>query len=278
MDKPKNWWNLSENSSLEEIKVEYKRRVQKMHPDRAGNTPEVLSAFLILQEEYTLLKQYVVFIQNQPKPSIPKLTEKQVMDNQQYDELATNIETVADVPFQTIYHGGVIEMMLKVGEPCVCTLAKDCLSCKGTHQVFKDVRVTIRIPIGTADGSVIRATGKGNKGRHSTGDLLVIVRWVKTHGWSFNGRYLINEMYVPQWLFQSGQSIRVVSPNGLSLDTIMPPVPSHKNKVNISIPQTGFAATDGSMGRGPVGYIVKKAPWYCPWKGWLLQVKAKSKK
>lgn len=285
MSDPFERWGLLESASEQEIKRMYKKRVQKMHPDRAGNSPEILAAFLQLQEDYSALKdpeQRRVIIQTRLQSSFSHAAFSTPQDNVEIADVFAQTQTIpasdlkvhVSVPLSIIWGGGKIEEVVDVGEPCGCGRSALCPHCKGSGQVFVKKRVRIKIPEGTLPGQFLTIPKQGHKGSVSQGDLIVIVKWSQTYGWKWNGRTIERQLTVPRWMFKDGKNIAIQSPTGtwgrIQLSKISP----HKNYAVIHIPNLGLTEKT-SASRTAATVVVHQAPLLAPWKGYWGQMRHK---
>lgn len=285
MSDPFERWGLSDSASEQEIKRTYKKRVQKMHPDRAGNAPEVLAAFLQLQEDYSLLKdphQRRILIQARLEPKQSHSTFSAPSDKMEIADVFAQTQTIpasdlkvhVSVPLSVIWGGGKIEEVIEVGEPCGCGRSALCPYCKGSGQVFVKKRARIKIPAGTLPGQFLTIPKQGHKGSVSQGDLIVIVKWSQTYGWKWNGQTIEKELTVPRWMFKDGKSIAIQSPTGtwgrIQLSKISP----SKNYAVIHIPNLGLTEKNSEK-RTTAIVVVNQAPVFAPWKGYLGQLRHK---
>lgn len=278
-------WGLSDTASEQEIKRVYRKRVQRMHPDRAGNSPEVLAAFLQLQEDYIVLKdpqQRRVLVQSRQQASRARQILSTPSNEQEIADVfaqtehipASNLKVHMSIPLATVWGGGKAEQMVEVGEPCGCGRSRLCPYCKGSGQIFVKKMARIKIPAGVLPGQFLTIPQQGHKGSVSQGDLIVIVKWSHTHGWTWNGQLLEKEITVPRWIFKSGRSIALCSPVGVWGSVQLPKFTPSKTTITLQIPNMGLPQK-GSDKRNPASVIVHQAPWYAPWKGWLKQLKRK---
>ncbi len=282
MNDPFERWGLLETASEQEIKRTYKQRVQKMHPDRAGNSPEVLAAFLQLQEDYNVLKdpeqrRQIILLRLQaahPRPIVSPQDAGEIADvfAQTQTIPASDLKVHVSVPLATIWSGGKIEEIVEVGEPCGCGRSSLCPYCKGSGQVFVKKRVRIKIPAGTLPGQFLTVPHQGHRGSTTQGDLIVIVRWSQTYGWKWNGQNIEREITIPRWMFQNGKSIAIQSPTGTWGHIQLSKISPSKDHVMIQIPNLGLTDKGGDK-HNAANVVVHKAPWITPWKGYLSQAR-----
>lgn len=281
MTDPFERWGLLDTASEQEIKRMYRKRVQHMHPDRAGNSPEVLADFLQLQEDYVLLKdpqQRRLLIQSRQQATRARQILSTPNNEQEVADLfaqtehipSSNLKVHMSIPLATVWSGGKAEQVVEVGEPCGCGRSKLCPYCKGSGQVFTKKMARVKIPAGVLPGQFLTIPQQGHKGSVSQGDLIVIVKWSHTHGWTWNGQLLEHEITVPRWMFKSGKSIALRSPSGVWGTIDLPKFNPKKNTITLQIPNMGLPQK-GSEKRNPASIIVHRAPWFAPWKGLLAQ-------
>lgn len=284
MSDPFDRWGLSETASEQDIKRVYKKRVQKMHPDRAGNTPEVLAAFLLLQEDYAILKDYdqrqalVLFRQqarrgagcdvynHRPDPIVETV-------DISTDVPASDLKAHVSVPLAVICTGGKIETQISVGEPCGCNRSPTCVFCRGSGQVFTEKRVRVKIPAGTLSGQFLTIPNEGHKGTHGRGDLLIVVKWSHTHGWKWNGQTLEKTVVLPWWNFGAGKSFVLQAPSGAWGQVQLPSTVGNKKRIAIQVPNLGLPGANHQ--NSSVVVTVTRAPWYAPWTGLTHQLRKK---
>lgn len=283
MSDPFERWGLSDSASEQEIKRTYKKRVQKMHPDRAGNSPEVLAAFLQLQEDYSLLKdpqQRRLLIQARLEPKQSHTPFSAPLDNMEIADVFAQTQTIpasdlkvhVSVPLSVIWGGGKIEEVVEIGEPCGCGRSALCPYCKGSGQVFVKKRVRIKIPAGTLPGQFLTIPKQGHKGSVSQGDLIVIVKWSQTYGWKWNGQTIERELTIPRWMFKEGKNIAIQSPTGTWGRIQLSKISSSKNYAVIHIPNLGLPEKNSEK-RTTAIVVVHQAPLFVPWKGYLGQMR-----
>lgn len=286
MTDPFDRWGLLDTASEQEIKRTYKKRVQRMHPDRAGNTPEVLAAFLQLQEDYNILKdpqQRLIIVQTRQQnirsrqkfsPSLDQ--EREIADVFAQTEKipASDLKVHTSVPLSTIWSGGKVEQTIEVGEPCGCGRSSLCPYCKGSGQIFVKKIARIKIPAGTLSGQFLTIPKQGHRGSMSQGDLIVIVKWSQTYGWKWNGQQLEQEITLPRWMFRSGGAIALRSPSGVWGNIHLPTFNQTKDRITIQVPNLGLLQK-GTEKRHPATVVVHRAPWFAPWKGVFKQLNRK---
>lgn len=264
-------WGLKETATEAEIKIAYKKRVQRMHPDRMGNSPQVLAAFMQLQEDYMVLKdplkrEEILRLRRMASPHRPTPVLRPV-----FDELVphSDLQVNAFIPLGTIWSGGVHEMSIEVGRPCGCQRDRTCPRCKGTGQVFVSRLVRIKVPAGTLPDQVLVVPGQGHQGSFEKGNLIVTAKWINTHHWQWKEEALHTTLVVPWWVYRPHKCVKMIAPSGTKgLFPLPGTLPSRALSVNV--PNVGFPT---SSGRATVVVHLRRAPWFAPWRGWLSQLR-----
>ena len=215
-------WGLNENCTDAEVRNQYRRFAQKIHPDKSGHTAENQALFCLLQEEYEVLKtassrqDYMLsLLAENPFP------EESVTSEGFYQPPPVHFSTHNIIPpsvltaevsvaLKYILKGGQIQMDVPVSYPCPCGRDAHCALCRGTGQLWSHKTVLVRYPPRIHDGATMVFPQQGHRGSLENGDLYVVIRWTKSLGWRSHGDLLEKTMLIPQkTLLQESAYVRM---------------------------------------------------------------------
>lgn len=219
-------WGISVSSTDDEVRHVYRLYVQKMHPDRVGNSKENQDAFCRLQDEYTLLKTsakrqaYWNELQAARQPP-PQEYKDEANDKVKIMTAGgvvppSPLHIAVPIPLTLASTGGKMQVIVKYTKPCSCGRKRSCKMCKGTGQVWGDKKIRLFVEAGTPDGAVIVLPGEGHQGTFETGDLHVELEWANPFGWTWNktSARLEKSLIVPPFLLGSSTLVTRL-PNGI---------------------------------------------------------------
>ena len=209
-------WGLSDPPERGAVVLAYRRRAQRLHPDRAGNTPEANIAFMTLQEEYRLLLDYSsaphTFGTQDNKSSEPagpdkasprSPIEKSAALHGAWRIPAANLTLRLILPLRVLWSGGEATVRYLRGVPCGC--AAGCHVCHGTAVLLERIRLKLFCPPLPSPDHRVRLAGMGHKGDDGTsGDVFVEVYWRSWRGWSWQENRLVTVVFHPRgapWLY-----------------------------------------------------------------------------
>lgn len=274
-------WGLSKDASDIDVKKAFRRRVQKMHPDRIGNTAQAQEDFCVLQDEYEILKdtksreQYIASFKDIP----PEQTQDIILADTEINPFegmfvpSSDVSIKIPVSLSVIWSGGEMEFVAPVAHPCACLRHPLCLICHGTGQYFTQEKIQMDIPAGLSNNAPLVAPMKGHEGTHSVGDVVVHVHWVSSHSWHQDGCDLYCEMLLAKSSFRNGQKIYVALPSGRIHELILFGVQSPSRMV-WQFPQEGFPRAHD---RGTSFVAFNPAPWWKVFSSkrsqWTLKIK-----
>jgi len=94
---------------------------------------------------------------------------------------------------------------------------KACTKCNGNKRLAKDDEISVKIPHGVNDGSVIRLKGKGNQGygKGQDGDLYIRIGIKRSKKWQREGYNVVSELEI--------HSIQAVLGDTIEIETIHGP-------------------------------------------------------
>ncbi|WP_105317745.1 DnaJ C-terminal domain-containing protein [Thermus tenuipuniceus] len=233
------------NATQEEIKRAYKRLARQYHPD-VNKSPEAEERFKEINEAYAVLsdpekrKVYDTYGTTTPPPPPPPGG---------YDFSGFDVEDFSDF-FQELFGGGLFGGMgrrrprrgrdLRAGLPLTLEEAF-----RGGEKVVEvgGRRVSVRIPPGVQEGSLIRLAGLGGPGEPS-GDLLLSVRLLPHPVFRLEGQDLYATLDVPAPIAVVGGKVRAPTLEG-PVEVTIPPRTQAGKKLRLK--GKGFP---GPHGRG----------------------------
>ena len=280
---------LKENASDQDIRHAYRRFVQKMHPDRIGNTPENQRKFCQLQDDYALLKdparrQRLIDQRRQPftpPPQPPPSASPPPSPAASFQWSWVNTPVTAahvppsdlhvdlPIPLSLAWSGGTCTLIALAALPCGCNRSPRCGRCQGTGQVFVRQAIAITIPAGTLDKQVLRAKGQGHRGTQSSGDLYAKVQWTDRHGWCWKKDVLSKEIVLPSPMYRPFKKVWMHAPSG-NLGHFKCPEHMDHHLTPVNLPGLGFL--DASGRRQAVTVLIRKGSWWLWFPIWWSQM------
>ncbi|RTH12287.1 molecular chaperone DnaJ [Thermus scotoductus] len=230
------------NATQEEIKRAYKRLARQYHPD-VNKSPEAEERFKEINEAYAVLsdpekrKLYDTYGTATPPPPPPPGG---------YDFSGFDVEDFSDF-FQELFGGGLFGRRGRrrgrdVRAELPLTLEE---AFHGGERVLEvgGRRVSVRIPPGVQEGSVIRVPGMGGPGE-PPGDLLLQVRLLPHPTFRLEGNDLYATLDVPAPIAVVGGKVRAQTLEG-PVEVTIPPRTQAGRKLRLR--GKGFP---GPSGRG----------------------------
>jgi len=210
------------NATQEEIKRAYKRLARQYHPD-VNKSPEAEERFKEINEAYAVLsdpekrKLYDTYGTATPPPPPPPGG---------YDFSGFEVEDFSDF-FQELFGSGLFgprRPRTRRGRDLRAELPLSLEEAfHGGERVLEvgGRRVTVRIPPGAQDGSVIRVPGMGGPGE-PPGDLLLTVRLLPHPRFRLEGQDLYATLDVPAPIAVVGGKVRAMTLEG-PVEVSIPP-------------------------------------------------------
>ncbi|GLV48379.1 chaperone protein DnaJ 2 [Thermus sp. LT1-2-5] len=233
---------VPKNATQEEIKRAYKRLARQYHPD-VNKSPEAEEKFKEINEAYAVLsdpekrKIYDTYGTTTPPPPPPPGG---------YDFSGFDVEDFSDF-FQELFGGGLFGRRGRrrgrdVRAELPLTLEE---AFHGGERVLEvgGRRVSVRIPPGVQEGSVIRVPGMGGPGE-PPGDLLLHVRLLPHPTFRLEGNDLYATLDVPAPIAVVGGKVRAETLEG-PVEVTIPPRTQAGRKLRLK--GKGFP---GPSGRG----------------------------
>lgn len=196
-------WELDFQATSTEIRQAYRRRAQKMHPDRRppAEQNQAQEEFCRLQEEYALLQdpvrrqRHIEELAEKASvlsPAPPSSVSNDVQDPSPPvpSELSSSwfvpsgpINLTCRVPLKHIARGATMSLIFPCSRPCVCMRTYRCRVCQGTGVVRFAKKIQIRLPVGLRNHAVLSFPAQGHEGTHDIGTLYLHVKWSRLKGW-----------------------------------------------------------------------------------------------
>ncbi|MFD3005768.1 DnaJ C-terminal domain-containing protein [Thermus tengchongensis] len=234
------------NATQEEIKRAYKRLARQYHPD-VNKSPEAEERFKEINEAYAVLsdpekrKVYDTYGTATPPPPPPPGG---------YDFSGFDVEDFSDF-FQELFGGGLFGGMGRRARPrkgrdLRAELALTLEEAFWGGEKVLDVggrRVSVKIPPGVQEGSVLRLPGMGGPGE-PPGDLLLTVRLLPHPVFRLEGQDLYATLDVPAPIAVVGGKVRAPTLEG-PVEVTIPPKTQAGRKLRLK--GKGFP---GPHGRG----------------------------
>lgn len=246
-------WGLPDPPDRNAVVLAYRRRAQRLHPDRAGNTPQAHAAFVSLQEQYGVLLAYSAnpasfsapgaHTSSSPgassRPSSPPPPDPVSAPSRGGWRIpAADLTLLLKWPLGSVWLGGASTLRFLRGVPCGCQVG--CARCHGTAVVLENVRVQVQVPPLPSRSHRVRLVGIGHRGDDGrAGDVWLEIAWKRLGRWMWREGYLYQEVpHLPdaRWLYVSppgGGVARIplrgplmwTSPGGLVARALPHPVP-----------------------------------------------------
>ena len=232
------------NATQEEIKRAYKRLARQYHPD-VNKSPEAEEKFKEINEAYAVLSDpekrriYDTYGTTEAPPPPPPGG---------YDFSGFDVEDFSEF-FQELFGPGLfggfgrrIRRGRDLGAEVPLTLEE---AFHGGERVVEVAgrRVSVRIPPGVREGSVIRVPGMGGQG-NPPGDLLLVVRLLPHPVFRLEGQDLYATLDVPAPIAVVGGKVRAMTLEG-PVEVTIPPRTQAGRKLRLR--GKGFP---GPAGRG----------------------------
>ena len=274
-------WNLSEKSSVIEIKKKYRSLVQKTHPDRVGMSEKSQNDFCQLRSDYEILINPITRniliekreLNRQKFHTSSFFSSESPVDNFSSSNTSSffvppsNITIYVPLSLNEVWLGGTCIIRFLKSKPCSCNRLQSCPICKGTGQNFFTKNLRVTYPQGVLPQQEIIILGEGHIGSELIGDMRIIIVWKKTHGWRWNGQSLVTTVIVNSSRCKVGKYIWIYSPSGTLGRFTCPDIKS--SSAWIQLPILGFLTEDNM--RQSVFVCVKKSAWYIGWWFNLIQ-------
>lgn len=226
----KDYYNIlglnSNKVTLDEIKLAYREKAKKYHPDiNAGDTSyeekfkEINEAYKVLSDSkarkrydrswfiYTERKKRLQYKEREVKKSFKEklidilfginLTKKETKKKAKEPIIGENIETEVEVNISEAFNG--VSKRLKL------------LAIDGKTKTFN-----LNIPAGVQNGDKIRFVGQGKMGKNNgqRGDLLVKVKIVNTKDFRLVGADIYKEVSITPWQAALGTKLKIEAIDG----------------------------------------------------------------
>ena len=226
----KDYYNIlglnSNKVTLDEIKLAYREKAKKYHPDiNAGDTSseekfkEINEAYKVLSDSksrkrydrswfiYTERKKRLQYKEREVKKSFKEklidilfginLTKKETKKKAKEPIIGENIETEVEVNISEAFNG--VSKRLKL------------LAIDGKTKTFN-----LNIPAGVQNGDKIRFVGQGKMGKNNgqRGDLLVKVKIVNTKDFRLVGADIYKEVSITPWQAALGTKLKIAAIDG----------------------------------------------------------------
>ena len=217
----------SNKVSLDEIKIAYREKAKKYHPDMHVGENSSEDKFKEINEAYKVLsdaksrkkydRSWFVYTERKKRLEQKNQEEKKTFKEKLMDILfgaslgnrkqnkkvvkepinGENIETEVEVDLVQAFNGTSKKLKL--------------LAVDGKTKTFN-----LNIPAGIQDGDKIRFIGQGKPGKNNgeRGDLLVKVRIVNTKDFALNGADIYHEVKISPWEAALGNKITVPAIDG----------------------------------------------------------------
>jgi hypothetical protein len=204
---PTHWlkaWGLPDPPGREEVVRAYRRRAQRLHPDRAGQTPAAHAAFVELQAQYGVLLQYSArpwaferVATAPPPPPRPSSARPSPAPRRLPEAPRAGWRIPpADITLRRSWtlaqgwNGGQVRLTFSRGRPCGCGVG--CVRCQGTAVVFERVSVDVTVPPLPSLHHRVRLLGLGHVGDdHTAGDVWLELAWRAHRGWRWQDNRLV---------------------------------------------------------------------------------------
>ena len=215
-------WGLPDPPDRNAVVLAYRRRAQRLHPDRAGQTPAAHAAFVALREQYGVLLEYSANPsgfstaqphapppppRDEPRPTSPP---PRASSHPQPAPVGWKIPA-ADLtlllwwPLGSVWSGGATTLKFLRGVPCGCQVG--CSRCQGTAVLLERVRVLAQVPPLPSRTHRVRLVGAGHRGDDGrAGDVWLEIAWKRFGGWRWKDGGLFQEVgHLPgaAWLYVS---------------------------------------------------------------------------
>lgn len=212
-------WGLKDPPGRAEVIRAYRRRAQKLHPDRAGNTPQANEQFIQLRQQYLLLLRYASDPGSFAPASTPRSTTGQggatpppsppvppAPEPQAWIVPPGNLTLRKRWPLRLAWAGGSILMRFSRAVPCGCRVG--CRNCLNTLVRMENISVQISVPPLPSPSTRVRLPGLGHKGDlGKVGVAILELAWTGMGGWSARQGALHMTMKVPRnapWVYCRG--------------------------------------------------------------------------
>lgn len=238
-------WGLKDPPDRLSVIKAYRKRAQKLHPDRAGNTPQANEQFIQLRHQYQLLLKYssdpgsfTPPSNNQhtsspphgPRPSpVAPIYRSPPSLSQAWVVPPGNLTLRKSWPLSLAWTGGSLLLGFSRGIPCGCQVG--CQNCRGTLMRVEAVSVHVSVPPLPSPQARVRLPGMGHRGDMGlVGTATIELSWTGMRAWRWKQDVLYKTIKVPrrtpwiycrapdaQWCRISGEtpSYEWVSPAGL---------------------------------------------------------------
>ncbi len=228
---PLNYYELLEiplTASAADIRLAYRRQVQRWHPDRhRGHGSH--QRFVEIQKAYRVLSDpaerrsydasLITAVPRSPEPDLPVVSALP----------GEPLHLLARVRVSALYRPGTLKLSGWVGQLCPRCGGQGlaaCRGCGGAGQVLRKRHWTLDHPAGWKPTEALRLAHAGHVGPFypTPGDVFVELNPLPSHGWKWSRRRQRLEKVhrVPAGVLKQGGSLTIRSPWGASITVRFP--------------------------------------------------------
>ena len=209
-------WGLKDPPDRLSVIRAYRKRAQKLHPDRSGNTPQANEQFIQLRHQYQLLLKYSsdpgsftppsnnhhtysTPPSSRPTPVAPihpSLSQAWVVP-------PGNLTLRKSWPLNLAWSGGSLLLGFSRGIPCGCQVG--CQNCRGTLMRVEAVSVQVSVPPLPSPRTRVRLPRMGHRGDMGlVGTATIELSWTGMRAWRWKQDILYTTIRVPRrtpWVY-----------------------------------------------------------------------------
>ena len=220
---------ISFGATEADIKLAYRRAVQKNHPDRHPHDSTAHQRFVEIQAAY----EWIVANpgENPNQPVVPPSQESFSHAPEKPENYRAegpkegDVSTLVFVPLQDINED--VQKIVSVKVAVLCPRCHGqrttCARCLGTGQVLQKKKFRFIIPAGTLDGTWVIGRHLGHEGANKKGDVWVQVKWSKMGVWSWDGSRLTAQLWLSSRQLKKGGQFPLRLPSGNWVWCTIPP-------------------------------------------------------